>query len=151
MQEGTQSLKGLMSQRSAQWCCTESTVMRPKLNIQGGTNGKAHEQVRQGKLKAYWLQRQTTRAESCSHSHEHPRTGTSFVVYALDAPPKGQREMLISGWQFSWPVSDDFLESDASHSTHAYFSLLTTRDGPIARKYTKQVTIAISLSCTTIK
>lgn len=132
-------------------CCSESTVTRPKLNIQDGINRKAHEQVMQGKLKAYWLQRRTTTAGSCSHNHEHPRTGTNFVVYSPDVPPKRQREILISGWQFSWPVSDDFLESNASCSTCAYFSLLTTTDGPIARKYTKWVTIAISLPCTTIK
>lgn len=129
----------------------ESMETCPKLNIQDGRNGKAHEQVRQGNLKAYWLQRQTTRAGSCSHNHEHPRTGISFVVYALHVPRKRQREILISGWQFSWPVSDDFLESDASYPTYAYFSLLTTRDGLIVRKYTKQVTIAIPLPCTTIR
>lgn len=132
-------------------CCTESMLMCPKLNIQDGINGKAHEQVRQGSLKAYWLQRQTTRAGSCSHNHEHPGTGTNSVVCALDVPPKRQRGILICGWQFSWPVSDDFLESNASYSTYAYFSLLTTKDCPIARKYTKQVTTAISLPCTTTK
>lgn len=139
MQQGPQCLKGLMSQCSVQWCCAESMVTRPKLNIQDGINGKAHEQVKQAKLKAYWSQRWPTRTGSYSHNHEHTRTGTNFVVYALDVPPKRQREILISGWQFSWPVSDDSLKSEASHSTCAYFSLLTTRDGPIARKYTKQL------------